>query len=79
MQTMDKILSTDRADKEIEDVNTSFICLESKVVRVILSTTDLVKACNRSKLQKDIGKILFPDPEDTSVKIHKDTFRKILL
>ena len=54
-------------------------CLGSKFMRLILSTNDLVKACNRSKIQKDIGKILFPDPKDTSVKIHKDTSRKILL
>jgi len=37
------------------------------------------KACNISKIQKDIGKMLFPDPKDTSGKIHKDTSKQILL
>ena len=63
----------------MEDVITSANCLGSKVMRVILSKNDLVKACNRSKIQKDIGKILFPDSKDTSVKINKDTSRQILL
>ena len=40
-------------------------------MRVILPINDLVKAYNRSKIQKDIGKILFPDPKDNSVKIIK--------
>ena len=57
----------------------SFKIVESKAMRVLLSTNDLFKACNSSKIHKDIGKILFPDPKDTSVKIHKDTSRKILL
>ena len=54
-------------------------CLGSKVMRLISSTNDLVKVCNRSKIQKDIGKILFPDPKYTSIKIHKNTSRKTLL
>ena len=53
-------------------------CLGSKVMRVILSKNDLVKAYNRFKIYKDIGQILFPDSK-ASVKIHKDTSRKILL
>ena len=59
-------------------IESSFKIVESKVMRVISSTNDLVKACNISKIHKDIGKIIFPDSKDTSVKIHKDTSRKIL-
>ena len=66
-------------ERIMEDVIASANCLRSKVMRVILSTNDLFKACNRSKIQKDIGKILFPDPKDISVEIHKDISRRILL
>ena len=72
--------------KSNDSVNASTVCLESKVMRVISSTNDLVKACNIFKSMQHIQdserywKDTLPKIQKiSSDKIQKDTSRKILL
>ena len=67
--------------KSNDNVNVSTVCLESKVMRVISSTNDLVKACNISKSMQHIqdSERYWKDYLPKIQKIPLSRFIKILL